>query len=161
MAPSTVDSAEEPAASSIHRNIQDAGGAEIVLGPVTKSASGLITERMPWEMRFDNMQPNVWYDNFSTPRKWRAWWSTFATCGFNNQTHYPGPGRNASIPLQCQALPSHCNLSAHRSSGAEHSVDYSALPKATSRNGLFLYAESTEEAPTKEFHRPSLGKSSS
>ena len=38
------------------RNIQDAGGAELVLGPVTKTHSALITEQQPWEMRFDNMQ---------------------------------------------------------------------------------------------------------
>jgi hypothetical protein len=41
------------------RNIQDDGGAEIVLGPVTKTHTKLITEERPWEMRFDNMQPNV------------------------------------------------------------------------------------------------------
>ena len=33
-------------------------------------------------MRFDNMQPNVWYDPVPYPgrKKWRAWYSAFTGC---------------------------------------------------------------------------------
>ena len=36
----------------------------------------------PYEMRFDNMQPNVWYDPVAYPgrKKWRAWYSAFTSC---------------------------------------------------------------------------------
>jgi len=101
-------------------------------------------------------QPNVWYDNSSLPApKWRAWWSTFATCGFNNATHYPGPGVNASLPLQCQASASHCNLTAEEEQpspsataggsaldevygGGAGAMKASALPLAKSRNGKYF-----------------------
>lgn len=141
------------------RNVLDAGGAELVLGPVTKEASDLIAEVEPWEMRFDNMQPNVWYDE--TQSTWRAWYSTFSSCKFDNLTHYPGPGHNASIPLQCQAQQSQCNLTAPKPAPKPPpppaTLDADKLPIAKGRNGLFLYAESKELTPIKPFVKPSLG----
>jgi len=61
--------------------------AEIVLGKVEKVKGGAGMGSMihdgdperPYEMRFDNMQPNVWYD--PALRKWRAWYSSFTDCG--------------------------------------------------------------------------------
>ena len=117
-------------------------------------------------MRFDNMQPNVWYDSAGGAPKWRAWYSTFSTCN----GRYPGPNHNASDALQCQARQSRCNLTAPKpkpkppppppsdSDALRPSLGApSALPKAKSRNGLFLYAESAEPTPTKPFVKPALG----
>eukprot|EP01051_Picozoa_sp_SAG22_P002389 SAG22_NODE_104_length_20159_cov_5.877517_28_plen_984_part_00 len=68
------------------RNVIDAGSAKLVLGEVTKAASNpLLREEKPWEMRFDNMQPNVWFDNST----WRAWYSSFSSC--DNCTRADGP----------------------------------------------------------------------
>lgn len=65
--------------------------AEIVLGKVEKVKGGAGMGSMihdgdperPYEMRFDNMQPNVWYDPVEQPgrKKWRAWYSAFTSCG--------------------------------------------------------------------------------
>jgi hypothetical protein len=64
--------------------------AEIVLGKVEKVKGGAGMGSMihdgdperPYEMRFDNMQPNVWYDPIPYPgrKKWRAWYSAFTSC---------------------------------------------------------------------------------
>lgn len=60
------------------RNIIDST-ATLVLGKVEKHPSGpVIKEERDYEMRFDNMQPNVWYDPNLT--KWRCWYSTFTSC---------------------------------------------------------------------------------
>lgn len=89
--------------------------------------------------------------------KWRAWYSTFATC---NGRH-PGPNHNASDALQCQALPSFCNRTASshsiRSEWRPLAQPVRTPPVAKSRNGLFLYAESTQAFPTTEFTKPQLG----
>eukprot|EP01052_Picozoa_sp_SAG31_P037925 SAG31_NODE_4976_length_2823_cov_1.737885_5_plen_258_part_00 len=142
------------------RNVLDSGGATLVLGRVTKKTNDLIAEAEPWEMRFDNMQPNVWYD----APMWRAWYSTFSTCKFDNATHYPGPGTNASLPLQCQARLSRCNLTAPKPPPKRpppppppRAERADVLPVAKGRNGLFLYAESYEPTPTKPFVKPALG----
>lgn len=64
------------------RNIQDRGGARLVLGNVSKGGRGaVLTEQEEWEMRFDNMQPNVYHD--ADAGKWKAWYSTFSSCGGN------------------------------------------------------------------------------
>jgi hypothetical protein len=53
--------------------------AELVLGAVFKHAGNpLIREDRDYEMRFDNMQPTVWYD--PQLQKWRTWYSTFTNC---------------------------------------------------------------------------------
>jgi hypothetical protein len=55
------------------RNVVDAAGSTLVLGEVNKHPAGaMIREEKDYEMRFDNMQPNVWFD----PKvgKWRAWY---------------------------------------------------------------------------------------
>ena len=92
-------------------------------------------------MRFDNMQPNVWWDGPAA--KWKAWYSTFSSCGKYNVT---GPGTNASLPPDCQALPSNC------------SRDYSPhwQWRSIARGGLFAYAESADPA-AKSFTKPDLG----
>ena len=137
------------------RNVADAGGAELVLGPVTKTHSALIAEEEPWEMRFDNMQPNVWYDD----GKWRAWYSTFSTC----DGRMPGPNHNASDEPDCQALQSSCNLTAPKPKPKPPPPpDLAAAapppPKVKKgRNGLFLYAESAEATPSRPFVKPALG----
>jgi hypothetical protein len=61
--------------------------AEFVLGEVEKHPAGAMIHdgdpARPYEMRFDNMQPNVWYDPVEQPgrKKWRAWYSAFTSCG--------------------------------------------------------------------------------
>jgi len=69
---------------------QDAGGSRLVLGPVNKTLGNnnpVLTEQEQWEMRFDNMQPNVFYDKEAS--KWKAWYSTMSECGGN----ITGPGK--------------------------------------------------------------------
>ena len=61
------------------RNVLDAGGARLVYGPVQKDARNpVLREDKPWEMRFDNMQPNVYFDDAAG--KWKAWYSSFSNC---------------------------------------------------------------------------------
>jgi hypothetical protein len=61
--------------------------ASMVLAKVEKHAAGaMIKEERDYEMRFDNMQPNVWYD--SHMKKWRAWYSAFTSCS-KNKTEVP------------------------------------------------------------------------
>ena len=62
-----------------------------------------------WEMRFDNMQPSVFWDD--EENKWRAWYSTMSMCGGN----VTGPGRDPSLPPDCQALPSNCSADSNAS----------------------------------------------
>ena len=70
------------------RNIIDTGTASLALGAVTKNPAGaLIKEERDYEMRFDNMQPNVWYD--PALGKWRAWYSAFTDCGGKPKTEVP------------------------------------------------------------------------
>ena len=53
--------------------------ATLVLGAVEKHAGNpIIREDRDYEMRFDNMQPNVWYD--PQLKKWRCWYSSFTSC---------------------------------------------------------------------------------
>lgn len=60
------------------RNVISAD-AKLVLGKVMKHPAGaMIKEERDYEMRFDNMQPNVWYD--PAMKKWRAWYSAFTSC---------------------------------------------------------------------------------
>jgi hypothetical protein len=110
------------------RNVQDSGSAKLVLGPVTKGTGPLLTETERWEMRFDNMQPNVFFDGHAS--KWRAWYSTMSQCGGN----ITGPGRDPSLPPDCQALPSNCSADA----------DPSWRWRCIKRAGAFAYAESTD-----------------
>ena len=43
------------------RNVISTDGATLVLGSVTKHSGGaVLREEREYEMRFDNMQPNVW-----------------------------------------------------------------------------------------------------
>jgi len=61
------------------RNVVDSTTAKLVHGKMTKHPNGaLIKEERDYEMRFDNMQPNVWYDPHM--KKWRAWYSAFTSC---------------------------------------------------------------------------------
>ena len=73
------------------RNVQDGGGARLVLGPVGKpdGERPLLTETEPWELRFDNMQPNVFHDGEAG--RWRAWYSSFSSCG-GKWANHTGPG---------------------------------------------------------------------
>jgi len=93
--------------------------AEFVLGKVKKHSSGaLIKEERDYEMRFDNMQPNVWYD--PQMKKWRAWYSAFTSCAKPQKT----------IPF-CDNEPNQCG---------------SKLPNNNhaGRGSGFLYAESDD-----------------
>merc|ERR1719389_601791 len=58
------------------RNVIDSD-ATLVLGTVSKHGA-VIKEERDYEMRFDNMQPNVWYDPHL--KKWRVWYSAFTSC---------------------------------------------------------------------------------
>ncbi len=65
------------------RNVHAARGAELVLGQVSKHPGNpLVTEERDYEMRFDNMQPTVWFDPDPPAgrKKWRAWYSAFTNC---------------------------------------------------------------------------------
>ena len=124
-----------------NRNVQQDGGARIVLGRVTKPASRkpVLTEEEQWEMRFDNMQPNVYYD--ADAKKWRAWYSTMSKCGGN----VTGPGTNPALPPDCQALPSNC------SADYNPTWHWRSIPRA----GVFAYAESADGVA---WTKPNLGK---
>ena len=104
--------------------------ASFVLGEVDKHPSPLITEEREYEMRFDNMQPNVWYDPVEQPgrKKWRAWYSAFTTCSKPKD----------QVPF-CNNAPQKCGTTnaqgGHRGSG-------------------FLYAESDDGI---NWVKPSLG----
>ena len=53
--------------------------ATLALGVVEKhTGNPLIREDRDYEMRFDNMQPTIWYD--PQLQKWRAWYSAFTNC---------------------------------------------------------------------------------
>jgi hypothetical protein len=110
------------------RNIQSTGDTSLVLGPVRKHAVPVLTETARWEMRFDNMQPNVFYDTELS--KWRAWYSTMSECGGN----ITGPGMDPALPPDCQALPSNC------SAAADPTWHWRDIQRA----GVFAYAESKD-----------------
>lgn len=71
------------------RNVIDTD-AELVFGTVKKEKGSELGGSMihdgdpkrPYEMRFDNMQPNVWHDPVEQPgrKQWRAWYSAFTSC---------------------------------------------------------------------------------
>ena len=123
------------------RNLQDHGGSRLVLGPVTKRQHPVLTEQERWEMRFDNMQPNVFFDRQTS--KWRAWYSTMSECGGN----ITGPGRDPTLPPDCQALPSNCSAD---SDAAWHW-------RCIKRAGAFAYAESAD-VDALAWTKPHLGK---
>ena len=81
-------------------------------------------------MRFDNMQPNVWYDPVEQPgrKKWRAWYSAFTSCSKDKST----------VPF-CNNQPQKCGTDNQRGG---------------SRGSGFLYAESDDGF---EWTKPNLG----
>eukprot|EP01079_Euglenida_sp_SAG-EU17-18_P005303 gene5304-948_t len=100
------------------RNVETST-ATLALGKVSKHPAGaMIKEERPYEMRFDNMQPNVWYD--PELRKWRAWYSTFTSCSKPKGT----------VPF-CNNVPQQCGSAAGNTGGA-------------SRGTALLYAESAD-----------------
>ena len=119
------------------RNVIDQGKATLTLGKVTKhnfvnethdgsnddghysqrQSFPLIREERDYEMRFDNMQPNIWYDPLL--KKWRAWYSAFTNCSKPKE----------SVPY-CNNAPQTCGSA-------------SASVKASRGTG-FLYAESDD-----------------
>jgi hypothetical protein len=104
--------------------------AKLVLGKVTKHPVGaMIKEERDYEMRFDNMQPNVWHDPKYKGGKWRAWYSAFTSCSKPKTT----------IPY-CNNAPQTCGS---RSNGS----------KASRGSGL-LYAESDDGIT---WTKPNLG----
>ena len=123
------------------RNVQSSGGAELVLGPVRKHSGGgapVLRETERWEMRFDNMQPNVYWDHNKSV--WRAWYSTMSECGGN----VTGPGIDPRLPPDCQALPSNC------SAASEPDWHWRDIRRA----GAFAYAESEDGI---QWEKPKLG----
>ena len=106
------------------RNIVRADPAvRLTLAPVRKSQRNpLLTEQRKWEMRFDNMGPNVWHDRDAG--KWRAWYSSFTSCSH--------PGMNHT-PQCCQATASDCTVT-HPTEG--HGNRAFALLYAESMDGL-------------------------
>lgn len=102
--------------------------ASLVLGKVEKHPAGaMIKEERDYEMRFDNMQPNVWYDPQMS--KWRAWYSAFTSCS----------KPKTDVPF-CNNAPQKCGSA-------------SAHVKAGRGTGL-LYAESTDGIT---WTKPNLG----
>ena len=101
------------------RNVHSADAA-LVLGRVQKHGAPLITEERDYEMRFDNMQPSVWYD----PRmaKWRAWYSSFTNCS-KPQTEIP----------MCNNAPQKCGSRSPKEGYSQ-----------AGRGEAFLYAESAD-----------------
>src|SRR5689334_2746014 len=73
--------AAEPAKIERHllldsRLIESTEGVTLRLGPVTKSpANPLFREDRPWEVRFDNLYPNVLFDE--KKGRYRCWYSPF------------------------------------------------------------------------------------
>ncbi len=87
------------------------GDAKLVLGPVWKDPlNPVIKEDRPWEMRFDNMQPSVWYD--PAVSGWRCWYNSFSRCGPKGyaNTH------------DCQRGASDCTTAATANTEASRSV---------------------------------------
>ena len=105
------------------RNIVSAtGGARLVLGQVTKHPAGpLIKEERDYEMRFDNMQPNVWYE--PRTKKWRAWYSAFTSCSKPKE----------SVPY-CNNAPQTCGSTTNLSKN--HADRGSGLLYAESDDGI-------------------------
>ena len=102
--------------------IATTGSARLVLGPVEKDpANPVIKEDKPWEMRFDNMQPSVWYD--SAAAGWRCWYNSFSRCGPKGYEH----------THDCQRGPSDCTMAALPTS---KSLRLSAAASAQERTGL-------------------------
>ena len=85
------------------------------------------------------MQPNVYWDRDES--KWRAWYSTMSECGGN----VTGPGRDSTLPPDCQALPSNC------SSKFEPTWHWRDIQRA----GVLAYAESSA-ADGIEWNKPEL-----
>ena len=108
------------------------GRTQLRLGNVTKHLNNpLLSETEEWEMRFDNMGPNVWHDPILGI--WRAWYSSFTSCAVP-----PGLGH---IPECCIANASDCT--------AAHTTE----PHGD-RTFALLYAESTDGV---KFVKPSIG----
>eukprot|EP00966_Prymnesium_polylepis_P115942 2679989-Prymnesium_polylepis.1 len=82
------------------------------------------------EMRFDNMQPNVWYDPKMS--RWRAWYSSFTNCSKAKD----------KIPM-CNNVPQQCG-------SATPSTSYSEA----GRGEALLYAESDDGIT---WRKPDLG----
>ena len=101
------------------RNVHSADAA-LVLGRVQKHGAPLITEQRDYEMRFDNMQPSVWYD--SRMAKWRAWYSSFTNCS-KPQTEIP----------MCNNAPQKCGSRSPKEGYSQ-----------AGRGEAFLYAESAD-----------------
>jgi hypothetical protein len=112
------------------RNVIESN-AKMVLGKVAKHAGGaLIKEERDYEMRFDNMQPNIWFDpEYNKTGKWRAWYSAFTSCSKPKET----------VPF-CNNAPQKCGSVSGRS-------------KANRGSG-FLYAESDDGL---NWYKPNLG----
>eukprot|EP00756_Hemistasia_phaeocysticola_P054359 Hpha_TRINITY_DN30288_c0_g1::TRINITY_DN30288_c0_g1_i1::g.27025::m.27025 len=104
--------------------------ATLVLGKVDKHGPPLIKEERDYEMRFDNMQPNVWYD--TELAKWRAWYSSFTNCSKPKE----------EIPM-CNNAPQQCG-----------SVSPTTSYSKAGRGEAFLYAESDDGI---HWTKPNLG----
>ena len=71
------------------RTVSSVDGAELVPGDVVKDPrnpliSDANSEQMrPWEVRYDNMQPNIFFDQ----GKYRLWYSSWTTCNSTLGTH--------------------------------------------------------------------------
>ncbi len=85
------------------------------------------------------MQPNVYWDRDNST--WRAWYSTMSECGGN----VTGPGRDSTLPPDCQALPSNC------SSNFEPTWHWRDIRRA----GVLAYAESPVDGI--QWTKPVLG----
>jgi len=113
------------------RNVIDSAGSTFVLGPVDKHPGGaMIKEEREYEMRFDNMQPNIWHDPVPQAgrKQWRAWYSAFTTCS----------KPKAEVPF-CNNAPQKCGTT-NQIGGA--------------RGSGFLYAESDDGI---SWTKPNLG----
>jgi len=86
--------------------------AKLVLGTVEKHPAGaMIKQERDYEMRFDNMQPNVWYDQ--QLKKWRAWYSAFTSC---SKPMHEVPFCD-NRPAQCGSFVNHSDNHASRGIG--------------------------------------------
>jgi hypothetical protein len=110
------------------RNVHSTDAA-LVLGAVEKHGA-LIKEERDYEMRFDNMQPSVWYDPQMS--KWRAWYSSFTNCSKAKD----------KVPM-CNNAPQKCG-----------SVSPTTSYSQAGRGEGFLYAESDDGI---EWTKPNLG----
>lgn len=119
-----------------NRNIIEKSGVQMVLGPVKKSKGNpLLKEDQPWEMRFDNMQPNTWWDPERS--KWRLWYNTFSSCS-----------KPISEVPDCQAKASPCPDLNTASPGIKRKS------VGVSRGGVICYADSDDGVT---WHKPNLG----